>query len=121
MRHRINAQVVLLCMPKEGPGGPIAPHLLSFAQSLSGQGYERRYLRRQLMLATSFSHWLKQRRVRSRCISSEHPAQYLRCRDRDRQATAGDSAALDHLMAFLRAKRVIPEQKRSTLPPIPAE
>jgi site-specific recombinase XerD len=72
------------------------------------------------MLAACFSHWLKQKRVRSRCISSEHPSQYLRCRHRDRQAVEGDSAALDHLMAFLRAKRAIPEQKRSP-PPSPAE
>lgn len=34
MRHRINEQMVLLCMPKEGPDGPIAPCLCSFAQSL---------------------------------------------------------------------------------------
>jgi len=121
MRHRINEKVVLLCMPKGGPGGPIAPYLHFFAQSLSEQGYSRRYLCRQVMLAACFSRWLKQRRVRSGYITSGHPSRYLRCRYRERQAAEGDSGALDHLMAFLRTKRVVQEKKSSTLPPIPAE
>lgn len=111
MRFRINDQMVLLCMPKEGPVGPIAPYLRSFAQSLGEQGYDRRYIRRQLMLAACFSSWLKQRGVRLHCIRSEHPALYLRCRHRDRQAVPGDSPAFDHLTAFLRAKRLIPHKK----------
>jgi integrase/recombinase XerD len=121
MRYRINEQMVLLCMPKQGADGPIAPYLHSFAQSLSEQGYQHRYLRRQLMLGACFSHWLKQRRVRSRSISSEHASRYLRYRHRDRQTAAGDSAALEHLMVFLRAKRVISGKKNSRPPPIPAE
>lgn len=113
MRYRINDQMVLLCMPKEGPVGPIAPHLRSFSQALSVQGYDRRYVRRQLMLAACFSRWLKQRCIRLRCIRSEHPAQYLRRRHRDRQAVPGDSPAFSHLMAFLRAKQMIPQKKDS--------
>jgi site-specific recombinase XerD len=121
MRYRINEQMVLTCMPKEGLVGPIAPYLHSFAQSLSAQGYERRYMRRQLVLAACFSRWLNHRRVRLRCIRSEHPTQYLRCRHRDRQAVAGDTAAFDHLMEFLRGKRMIPPKKRSALRLTPAE
>jgi integrase/recombinase XerD len=121
MRYRINEQMALTCMPKEGLVGPIAPYMHSFAQSLSAQGYERRYMRRQLMLAACFSRWLNQRRVRLRCIRSEHPTQYLRCRHRDRQAVAGDTAAFDHLMEFLRGKRMIPPKKRSALRHTPAE
>lgn len=121
MRHRINEQVVLLCMPKGGPDGPIASYLHSFAQSLSEQGYSRRYLRRQVMLAACFSRWLKQRRVQRSCVTSEHPSRYLRYRYRERQAAEGDSGALDHLMTFLRTKRVIQEKKSSTPPPVPAE
>lgn len=101
MRYGINDQMVLLCMPKEGPVGPIAVHLRPFAQSLSEQGYDPRYVRRQLMLAACFSRWLKQRGVRLRCVRSEHPTRYLRCRHRDRQAVAGDTAAFSHLMVFL--------------------
>jgi integrase/recombinase XerD len=121
VRYRVNEELLLLCMPKEGPHGPIAPHLHSFARSLSEQGYERRYLRRQVMLAACFSQWLQQRRIRLRCISSEHVARYLRCRHRDRQPVDGDSAALDHLVAFLRAKRVVPDKKPSPAVPVPAE
>jgi integrase/recombinase XerD len=121
MRHRINEKVVLLCMPKGGPDGPIAPYLSSFAQSLSEQGYSRCYLRRQVMLAACFSRWLRQKHVRSCGISSEHLSRYLRDRYHERHAAEGDSGALDHLLAFLRTKRVIQEKKSSTPPPIPAE
>jgi integrase/recombinase XerD len=108
-------------MPKGGPDGPIAPYLHSFAQSLSEQGYSRRYLGRQVMLAASFSRWLKQKRVRSGCINSAHPSQYLRCRYRERGAVEGDAGVLDRLMAFLRSKRLVQERKSSTPPPIPLE
>jgi integrase/recombinase XerD len=121
MRYRINEQMLLTCMPKEGLVGPVAPYLRSFAQSLSAQGYTRRYMRRQLMLAACFSRWLKQRRVRLRCIRAEHPTQYLRCRHRDRQAVAGDAPAFDHLLEFLRGKRMIPPKKRSALRLTPAQ
>lgn len=121
MRYRINDQFVLLCMPKEGPDGPLASYLRLFARSLSQQGYTRCYLRRHLMLAACFSRWLKRRHVRSRCITSEHPSQYLRCRYRERLANDGDSAALDHLMVFLRTRRVIPAEKILTPPLVPAE
>ncbi len=121
MRHRINERVVLLCLPKGGPDGPIAPYLHSFAQSLSEQGYSHCYLRRQVMLAACFSRWLKHRRVHSHDVGSEHSSHYLRCRYRERQAAQGDAGALDNLIAFLRTKRVIQEKKRSTPPPMPAE
>ena len=111
MRYRINDQMVLLCMPKEGPVGPIAPHLGPFAQSLSDQGYDRRYMRRQLMLAACFSSWLKQKGVRLRDLRAEHCALYLRRRHHDRKAVAGDSPAFDHLIAFLQTQRVIPSMK----------
>ena len=104
MRYRINEQVVLLLMPKEGPAGPIAPYLCSFAQALREQGYERCYLRRHLMLAARFSQWLQRTRVRSRCITREHPARYLRYRYRDRQPVGRDFAALGHLMTSCEPK-----------------
>jgi integrase/recombinase XerD len=121
MRYRVNEQLVLLCMPKEGPEGPLVPYLRPFAQSLSQQGYARRYLRRHLMLAACFSQWLKRRQVRSCCITSEHSSRYLRCRHRQRQAHPGDSASLSHLIAFLRDRRALPAEKISTRPLTPAQ
>src|SRR5260370_9256523 len=110
----------LVRMPKEGPGGPIEPHLRSVAQSLSEQGYVRLYRLRLLMLSADFSRWLKRRRVRTRSICSAHAAQYLRCRYRHRQANRNDWLALRHLMAFLRVQRVIPAEKCAGPPPTPA-
>jgi len=57
MRYFVNENVVLFCMPRQGVDGPIAPHLSSFAQSLSEEGYGRSYLRRQVMLAALFSEF----------------------------------------------------------------
>jgi integrase/recombinase XerD len=121
MRYRINEQVVLVCMPKDGPEGPLAPHLRSFARFLSQQGYARVYLRRHLMLAARFSRWLERRHIQPRCIGSEHASKYLRFRHRDRQVHGGDSAVLSHLIEFLRAKRVISGAKISAPPALPAE
>jgi integrase/recombinase XerD len=73
------------------------------------------------MLAACFSQWLKRRHVRSRCVTSELSARYLRCRYRQRQATPGDPAALSHLITFLRDRRVIPAEKNSTPPLDPVE
>ncbi|HEY1806844.1 MAG TPA: site-specific integrase [Terracidiphilus sp.] len=121
MRYRINEQVVLVCMPKDGPEGPLAPYLRSFARFLSQQGYTRVYLRRHLMLAARLSRWLERRHIRCRCLTSEHASKYLRCRYRDRQANEGDSAVLSHLIGFLRTKRVILGAKISAPPSLPAE
>jgi hypothetical protein len=121
MRYRVNKQFVLLCMPKEGPEGPLVPYLRPFAKSLSQQGYARQYLRRHLMLAACFSQWLNHRRVRSRRITSDHSSRYLRYRHRQRQATPGDIAALSNLITFLRDRRAIPAEKISTPPLVPAE
>lgn len=107
MRYRVNEKTVLLGMPKRGPGGPIAPYLDAFARFLCERGYGGRYLGRQVMLAASFSRWLKQRQVRARRIKAEHTVRYLQDRHRERADTGGDFASLDHLLTFLKAKRVI--------------
>jgi len=121
MRYRINEQVVLVCMPKDGPVGPLAPYLRSFARLLSQQGYTRHYLLRYLMLAARFSRWLKLHHIRSCCISSEHVSKYLRHRYRDRQSNGGDSAVLNHVVEFLRMKGAISGGKISAQPSLPAE
>ncbi len=72
------------------------------------------------MLAACFSRWLNRRRVRTGHIRSEHVARYLEFRHRDRADNGGDVASLDHLMTFLRAKRVI-QVPRTTRPSTPAE
>jgi integrase/recombinase XerD len=122
MRHRVDKYTVLFCMPAGGPDGPIAPYLHAFSQYLREQGYEHHYLRRQVMLAACFSHWLKQTRDGSRCdICPENAARYLKVRRENRQSTPGDSIAFDHLIAFLTSQGVIPEKKRSNKFLIPAE
>jgi integrase/recombinase XerD len=121
MRYHLSDQLVLFCMPTEGPVGPLAPYLRAFAHWLSQQGYSRCYLRRRVMLAACFSRWLKQHRVASRCITSEHASRYLKHRYRERRTAEGDSAALHQILALLRARRLLPAERSSTRALIPAE
>lgn len=113
----INSQVVL----SRPPEGPIAGYVGSFSESLSLQGYTLHSIHRQVFLAACFSRWLKQKGVGVRRIGSKHSALYLRYRARYARPNRGDSAALRHLIDFLRYEGVIPGEKRSTCRPTPVE
>jgi integrase/recombinase XerD len=117
VRCVINDQVVLSRVPE----GPLAAYLCAFAHSLSEQGYIDKYIHRQVMLAACFGRWLKQTAVLPDCVTSEHPAQYLRCRYRRRRPIRGDPAALGNFIKFLRRERVIPAEKISARQLTPAE
>ena len=98
-------------MPKEGPEGPLAPFLRSFAKSLSQQGYTRKLsapagdARRVFQsMAQAPSSTLAPYHVRALVTvfkMSTSPA----------TGHSGDPAALKHLMAFLRAHRVMPARE----------
>jgi hypothetical protein len=57
VKNEIDNQIVLA----QAPEGPIAGYIVSFAKSLSEQGYTRRSIYRQVLLAAFFSRWLKQK------------------------------------------------------------
>jgi site-specific recombinase XerD len=117
VKYVINDHLVLSRVPE----GPLAAYLGPFAESLSLQGYAQRYIHRQVMLAACFSRWLKQKDVPYHCITSEHPARYLRFRYRRRRPNQGDRAALGHFIEFLRCERVIPAEKVPARQLTPAE
>lgn len=104
MKTIINGQVTLL-RPLEGP---LAPHIVSFAQWMSEQGYSSYSLQRQVRLASEFSRWLTQNGVALTDLSALHPEQYLCHRARKVRIGRGDAAALRSLMAFLRRAEAIP-------------
>ncbi len=117
MKFVINSQVVLSRQPE----GPLAAHIVSFAQSMSEQGYGLWALKYQVRIAACFDRWLKQKGVGVRRIGSEHPALYLRYRYRHQRSHSEDSAALSHLIDFLRREGVIPAEKVSARRLTPAE
>lgn len=117
MKYVINDRLVLSQVPE----GPFATLLGAYAESLSHQGYAERYIHRQVMLAACFSRWLKQTGVLPQRITSEHPVRYLRARHRRRRPNQGDTAALDHLLEFLRRERVVPAERIPTRRLAPAE
>lgn len=107
MKCIINDQVVL----SRVPDGPLAEHMGAFAQSRSAQGYARKSIHRQVLLAAGFSHWLKQRGVALCHVSSDDSSRYLRDRARRVRPCRGDAAALRHLLDFLRREGVIAAEK----------
>lgn len=107
MKCIIDNQVVL----SRAPEGPLAAHINSFAKSVREQGYAKNSIHRKILLAVCFSRWLKQQRVRLRCISSGHGRRYLQYRSQHVQPHLGDAAALRHLIEFLHRQGVIPAQK----------
>lgn len=109
MRCVINSQVVL----SRPPEGPLAAHIVSFAKSVSDQGYCLYSLKRQVRIVACFSRWLKQRGIAVRSICADHPVQYLRYRARHVRICEGDHAALTHVIDFLRREGVIPAEKIS--------
>jgi integrase/recombinase XerD len=117
MKYIINTQVVLSRVPE----GPLADHLVSFAKSISDQGYCLYSLKRQVRIAACFSRWLKQQGVAVRNICSDHAARYLRYRARHVRTRWGDPAALRHLIDFLRREGVIPVEKISASRLTPVE
>ncbi len=113
----INEQVVL----SRAPDGPLAAYIGAFAESLSGQGYARASIHRQVRLAAGFSHWLKQQGVALRNVSSDHPARYLRDRARRLRPCRGDAAALRQFLCFLRCEGVIAAERIAARRLTPAE
>ena len=106
MRYVVNQQVVL----SQAPEGPLATWIEGFADAASRQGYARSSIGRRIRLAAGFSRWLGQEGIDLSCISSDHPAQYLRYRTRRVRLQHGDEAALRHLVDFLRLETVIPTE-----------
>ena len=117
MRFVINDQIVLL----RAPDGPLATYIGAFAESLSVQGYASYSIHRQVLLATSFSCWLKKTGVPLCRIGSNNHSQYLRYRARRLRPIAGDTAALRHLIDFLRSEGAIAAEKVSPPQLTPAE
>ena len=103
----INSQVVL----SRAPEGPLAAHIWPFAKSLSALGYARASIHRQVLIAACFSRWLKQGGVARPSITVDHTVRYLRYRARRQRPVAGDFAALNHLIDFLRREGVVPAEK----------
>jgi len=117
MKCVINNEVVL----SRGLDGPVAAHIGAFARSLSRQGYTRSSIRRQVLLAARFSHWLKQRGVALPYVNCDHTSRYLRDRPRRVQLGLGDAAALRHLVDFLRREGVTAAEKIIPRRTTPAE
>jgi integrase/recombinase XerD len=111
VQYVIHDQVIL----SRAPEGPLATHLVPFADALSAQGYSGQLLKVQVRIAACFSRWLKQKGVvGARNICLEHATQYLRYRARHVRACLNDRAALRHLIDFLRSEGVIPVEKTVT-------
>jgi integrase/recombinase XerD len=123
VKHRIDDQFVLLRLGPGGPEGPVATYLRPFAGWLRQQGYKRDYVMFHLVLAASFSKWLKHKHTRmlGNRITSQHAARFLKWRYKRRRPDPHNPAAIRHFMEFLRSAKVIPAEKISRRQVTPTE
>jgi integrase/recombinase XerD len=117
VKYTIHDQVTL----SQAPEGPLAAHLVSFANAICAQGYSAQYMKQQVRIAACFSRWLKQTGVSVKDICYDHAIRYLRYRARHVQPYLGDRPTLRHLIDFLRSEGVIPVEKTATRRVPPAE
>ncbi len=117
MKYFINDKLAL----SRPPEGPVAGHIISFAEWLVGRGYGLVSLRNQVLMADGFSRWLQQKGVGLSDVGAEDPERYLLDRARDRRPKLGDSAALRHLLDFLRSRNAVPEETKAEHFPTPIE
>ena len=87
--------------------GPLAAWLDAFADWVSAKGYAPSTAYRMILLAACFSQWLKQEAIEFADITSDHPAQYLRYRERELRPRQHDGTALRHFTDFLRREGVL--------------
>src|SRR5437016_5332312 len=104
MKYIINDDVVL----SRPVAGPLGAQIAAFAEWARDQGYASDSRYRRVLLAAGFSRWFGRQAVRPRCLSSEHPARYLRSRARRVHVHNGDAATLRQLIDFLRIHGVNP-------------
>ena len=116
VNYTIHDQVTL----SRAPEGPLADHLISFANAISAQGYSAKSMKQQVRIAACFSQWLKQTGVSVQDICFDHAIRYLRYRARHVRPYPGDRAALRHLVDFMRSEGVIHVEKTATrrVPPV---
>jgi site-specific recombinase XerD len=101
------------------PEGPVASYVIPFAEWLVDRGYGLVSTRNQVLMAAGFSKWLWQKGIELGDISGHHPGRYLL--DRAQRPKLGDSAALRHLLAFLRSQNAIAEEPEADHIPSPVE
>jgi integrase/recombinase XerD len=101
------------------PEGPVASYVIPFAEWLVDRGYGLVSTRNQVLMAAGFSKWLWQKGIELGDISGAHPGRYLL--DRAQRPKLGDSAALRHLLAFLRSQNAITEEPEADHIPSPVE
>jgi integrase/recombinase XerD len=117
MKYIVDDKIAL----SQEPEGPLKVHIRPFARTLHEQGYCLYSVHRYVLLAARFSWWLKRKGVELHRITSDHPAQYLRCRARHSRPWAGDASALNKLLDFMRREGAIPTKKTRTGRLIPTE
>lgn len=101
------------------PEGPVASYIVPFAEWLGDRGYGLVSMRNQVLMAAGFSKWLGYKGIELSDIGGDRPGRYLL--DRAQRPKLGDTAALRHLLAFLRSQNAIAEEIEADHNPSPVE
>jgi len=117
MNYFIDSHIAL----SRPPEGPLAPHIVAFANWMRAQGYSLAARKQQVRIAACFSLWLKQNHIGIQDICTDHSVRFLRYRARHVRPYKGDGAGLRYLIDFLRRENLIPVEQISTIQPSPIE
>jgi site-specific recombinase XerD len=86
--------------------GPLAAHLMAYAQQLHDQGYAVSSGQSQLRMLGHFNGWLESKGLAAQQIDSSTLERYVRCRRKSGKLQKGDEAALGRLWRMLRPGEV---------------
>lgn len=89
-------------------GGPLRPHIDTFAALLSELGYARVTIRCQLRLVGDLSHWLEDRGLEIEALDESTIARSLEDSPRGQDFLGSHKAVLRRLLAHLRNLKLVP-------------
>ncbi len=95
------------------PEGPFKSHLGKFADYLAQQGYAKKTVHYQILIASRFSAWIEQQGLTHTSAVADHWQSFLCDRSGQQQIRRGHNAALIRFLDFLRTEGAIPSENVS--------
>jgi site-specific recombinase XerD len=93
--------------------GPLEPHLGSFANWLSEQGYPRQNGMQKLRLFAFLSRWLERNKISIQQLDDQRIDQFIKTQRKQLRRQRQVRHTLTQLLHYLRRLRVVPDQQRS--------
>jgi integrase/recombinase XerD len=90
------------------PLNPIHPHIATFAQSLTAQGYSNAAMKSKIGLLHRLDQWLQRRRIATQTFDEARIDQFLGFQRSRGHVRSSDSSTLRSFLKHLREAEVVP-------------